>query len=75
MYRATSSALWTLAWSAVVVAYGAREGVLVVKTRKIRDENARAIVEGALAVADAAIDAGADVVERAREVIERSGGR
>lgn len=75
MYRATTSALWTLAACSVVVAYGAREGVLVVKTRKIRDENARAIVEGALAIADAAIDAGADVGERVRGVIDRTGGR
>jgi hypothetical protein len=62
---------WTIATSAVAVSVGTRVGVLSTHTHKIKNENARTVVESILSASDACVNVAFDVGDRVVREIKR----
>jgi len=71
MSATISSVAWTIATSAVAVSVGTRVGVLSTHTHKIKNENARTVVESIVSASDACVNVAFDVGDRVVREIKR----
>ena len=66
-----ASALWSVATASIALSVGSRIGFVSVHTNKIKNENARACVEGILSASDACVNVAFDVGDRVVSELRR----